>query len=38
VLILPWNLRAEIAGQLEFLQEWGGRCVVPIPEVEVLEW
>jgi SAM-dependent methyltransferase len=36
VLILPWNLREEIADQLSFIREWGGRCVVPIPRVEVL--
>ncbi|KAA0236494.1 MAG: hypothetical protein JJLCMIEE_00286 [Acidimicrobiales bacterium] len=35
VLILPWNLRDEIAGQLESVRDWGGRFVVPIPEVEV---
>lgn len=35
VLILPWNLRDEIAAQLEYIREWGGQFVVPIPEVEV---
>ena len=36
VLILPWNLRAEIVEQLAYIREWGGRFVVPIPNVEVL--
>ena len=36
VLILPWNLRQEIIGQLAYIREWGGRFVVPIPEVKVL--
>ncbi len=36
VLILPWNLREEIATQLGYIQEWGGRCVVAIPELRVL--
>ena len=36
VLILPWNLKEEIAAQLSYTREWGARCVVPIPEVEVL--
>jgi SAM-dependent methyltransferase len=36
VLILPWNLKQEISTQLDYIREWGGRCVVPIPEVEVL--
>jgi hypothetical protein len=36
VLILPWNLRDEIIGQLPEVRSWGGRFVVPIPEVAVL--
>ena len=35
-LILPWNLKKEIVAQLSYTREWGARCVVPIPEVEVL--
>jgi hypothetical protein len=35
VLILPWNLKDEIVQQLSYIREWGGRCVVPIPTVEV---
>ena len=35
ILILPWNLEKEITGQLAFIEEWGGKCVVPIPEVRV---
>jgi hypothetical protein len=35
VLILPWNLKDEIMGQLGYIREWGGRFVVPIPEVKV---
>jgi SAM-dependent methyltransferase len=31
ILILPWNLRDEIARQLEYTREWGARLVVPIP-------
>ncbi|HIG73328.1 MAG TPA: methyltransferase domain-containing protein [Bacteroidetes bacterium] len=34
VLILPWNLREEISGQMAGIREWGGRFVVPIPELE----
>jgi len=37
VLVLPWNLRAEIARQLAFVRDWGGRLVVPIPRLEVLD-
>jgi SAM-dependent methyltransferase len=33
VLILPWNLKDEIMAQLQFIRDWGGQFVVPIPEV-----
>jgi hypothetical protein len=36
ILILPWNLKEEIVAQLSYTREWGARCVVPIPEAEVL--
>jgi hypothetical protein len=35
VLILPWNLKDEIMGQLAYVREWGGRFVTPIPSVKV---
>jgi SAM-dependent methyltransferase len=35
LLILPWNLKDEIIDQMAFIREWGGRFVVPIPEVTV---
>jgi len=31
ILILPWNLRDEVACQLECTREWGARLYVPIP-------
>lgn len=37
VLILPWNIREEIVAQLPEVRAWGGKFVVPIPEVTVLE-
>lgn len=36
VLVLPWNLKDEIVQQLQFIREWGGRFVIPIPRLEVL--
>jgi SAM-dependent methyltransferase len=36
VLVLPWNLKREIATQLEYVREWGARLIVPIPDPEVL--
>lgn len=35
VFILPWNIKDEIMHQLAYIREWGGRFVVPIPEVKV---
>ena len=35
VLILPWNLKTEIMKQIAFIRDWGGRFVVPIPEVTI---
>ena len=35
VVILPWNLKDEIMRQLQFIREWGGRFVVPIPKLSV---
>lgn len=36
VLILAWNWAAEIMGSLGFVREWGGRFVVPIPELVIV--
>jgi SAM-dependent methyltransferase len=35
VVILPWNLKDEITEQLQFIHAWGGRFVVPIPELKI---
>lgn len=36
VLILPWNIRDEIIAKMGFIGDWGGRFVLPIPDVKVL--
>lgn len=36
VFILPWNLKDEIMTQLQFIRDWGGKFVVPIPEVIII--
>jgi hypothetical protein len=36
VLILPWNLKDEISAQAAYVRDWGGKFVVPIPEVRVV--
>jgi hypothetical protein len=35
IVILPWNLREEIAAQLKYTREWAAKLVVPIPRLEV---
>ncbi|HZD22547.1 MAG TPA: class I SAM-dependent methyltransferase [Acidimicrobiia bacterium] len=35
VLVLPWNLRAELTEQLDYVRSWGGKLVFPIPELEI---
>ncbi len=37
LFILPWNLKEEIMSQMAFIREWGGKFVIPIPELEILE-
>ena len=37
VLILPWNLRQEIVQQMRHIGEWGGKFIVPIPEISVID-
>jgi hypothetical protein len=37
VFILPWNLEKEIVGQMAEIRGWGGRFVVPIPTVRVID-
>lgn len=34
VLILPWNLKREIAQDHAYVHDWGGRFVVAVPAVE----
>lgn len=36
VLILPWNLRAEVMGQLDSVREWGAQFVTAVPSLEIL--
>jgi hypothetical protein len=36
VLILPWNIADEICRQHAYIEEWGGRFVVAVPEIRIL--
>jgi hypothetical protein len=35
VVILPWNLRAEVVEQLAYIREWGGQFVTVVPFIQV---
>lgn len=35
VVILPWNLRDEVIGQLSYIRAWGGKFVTAVPTLEV---
>jgi SAM-dependent methyltransferase len=37
LLILPWNLKDEIIRQMRHVATWGGKFIVPIPEVAVID-
>lgn len=35
VVILPWNLRAEVIEQLAYIREWGGQFVTAVPSLKI---
>lgn len=37
ILILPWNLTQEIVTQNRHVRDWGGKFIIPIPEVLVID-
>lgn len=37
VVVLPWNLLEEVSTQLQGIHAWGGRFVVAVPTLRVLE-
>lgn len=36
IFLGPWNLVSEITEQTSYIREWGGKWIVPIPEVKVI--
>ena len=36
LLVLPWNLKDEIMKQNEFIRDWNGKFIIPIPNAEVV--
>ena len=37
VLILPWNIEKEIVTQCAGVREWGGKFIVPVPDVRIVD-
>jgi len=35
IIILPWNLKDEIAAQLNYIKEWNGEFVVAVPALSI---
>jgi 2-polyprenyl-3-methyl-5-hydroxy-6-metoxy-1,4-benzoquinol methylase len=36
VVIIPWNLKEEIMEQMKYIRDWGGKFMIPIPEVSIV--
>jgi len=36
ILILPWNIKDEVISQLAYIRDWGGKFIIPVPEIEVI--
>lgn len=37
LFLLPWNLADEIVSQCSYIRSWGGKFVVPIPRIKVID-
>ena len=37
LLILPWNLKQEIIGQMSHIKSWGAKFIVPVPEPVIID-
>jgi hypothetical protein len=37
ILVLPWNIKEEIMNQLSFVHTWGGKFIIPIPRIQVID-
>lgn len=36
IVVLPWNIKEEIIGQLAYVREWGCQFVVAVPEIMII--
>jgi 2-polyprenyl-3-methyl-5-hydroxy-6-metoxy-1,4-benzoquinol methylase len=37
LFILPWNLEQEIRQQMASIKTWGGRFIVPVPDIRIVD-
>jgi len=37
LFVLIWNLKDEVMNSMRHIREWGGKFVIPLPEVQVLD-
>ena len=37
IFVLPWNLKDEIIASMDYVRSWGGRFVIPIPRLSILD-
>ena len=37
LFLLPWNLKDEITKQMADIRSWGGKFVVPMPSLQVID-
>ena len=35
IVLLPWNLRAELMHQLDYARQWGAQFVTAVPRLEL---
>ena len=36
LIIIPWNLKEEIMEEIKYIRNWGGKFMIPIPEVKII--
>ena len=36
VIIFPWNIKDEIMEQIKYIKDWGGKFVIPVPQLEII--
>jgi len=37
VLILPWNIAKEVIDQHQYINDWAGKFIIAVPEINILE-